>query len=429
MVEARCVMALRQPRDTERARNAILALCSDPTFAGNAIYSRPVGGQKVLTDLSIRFAEAALALWRNVLIENHLVCDGDDARVIHLTVMDVQENVSYETDLVVKRAVERHFVPDGRVVLGQRETSKGERIFLLRATEDEMAMIQNSALSRAIRTNGLRLLPTSVRSDALIRIYVTLAQQAKAIIQMFSEFQVSVPAIENYLQCPVDRAKPEQVAELRGIINALREGDHTWAEFMGKHVKPVLVAREVPRETHPPAVAASAPSEAAGVPDKPPSAPKPRGRPRKEVAQPTPRVPEPSPTQAPAATVAPPSAPAAAQPPAPAAPQVPPVQAGAPVTNPPEAPADRVQVVSELAVGAPALTDKLLLDRVTHMIRLLSKEEKWELVVRCGYKNWDDLRAHNSRSLQVRMLSVAVRLLKGIPEPGTQDEGFGDEQA
>ena len=105
-VESRYVMALKRPRNPDMARTVLLRDCKRPGFAESAVYAKPIGGGKV-TGLSVRFAEAALRAWGNVLCESQTVYDDDEKRIVRITVTDLEANVTFPKEVTIAKRVER----------------------------------------------------------------------------------------------------------------------------------------------------------------------------------------------------------------------------------------------------------------------------------------------------------------------------------
>ena len=78
-VSARYTLAMRRPRDLDRVRLDLLKDCQRPRFAQVARYAKPVGGKK-MEGPSIRFVEAALRHFRNVLPESMVIFDDERDR-------------------------------------------------------------------------------------------------------------------------------------------------------------------------------------------------------------------------------------------------------------------------------------------------------------------------------------------------------------
>ena len=76
-IQARYIVAMQRPRDIDDFRVRMLKHAKRPGFAALAEYAKPVGGGKV-RGMSIRFVEAALREYGNVIPEVVSVYDDDD---------------------------------------------------------------------------------------------------------------------------------------------------------------------------------------------------------------------------------------------------------------------------------------------------------------------------------------------------------------
>lgn len=237
-VESRYLMALRNPRSIDQARAELLKACKRPTFAAGAMWSKPTGG-KVLTGPSIRFAEEALRCFRNVLVETPVVHDSDRRRVVRVLVTDLEANLSFALDLALTKTVERRSAK-GRVVVSERPNSDGEVVYLVEATEDELAVKQAAQVSKAIRTLGLRLLPGDVVEEALAQVRDTAKDQdakdpdaaKKRIVDAFFDLGVSPADLERFLGHGLAMVQPASLQRLRLAFTALRDGEATWPELV-----------------------------------------------------------------------------------------------------------------------------------------------------------------------------------------------------
>jgi hypothetical protein len=257
-IEARYVMAERHPRDVEDFRLALEKECARPTFAGVAIYRKPVGKKKdertgrwvnaFIEGVSIRFIETALRCYRNIYPEVATVYDSEEIRICRVTVTDLEANLSYSTEVTIRKEVERKGKgsgknvepPEGRQVLSQRINSYGEPVFLVRATEDEIIIKQNALLSKAIRTNGQRLLPGDIIENCTRLIKYTQADKdakdpdkaKREILDAFDEIGVAPSDIQAFVGHPLERLQPADLKDLRGVYSAIKNGEATWAEIM-----------------------------------------------------------------------------------------------------------------------------------------------------------------------------------------------------
>lgn len=240
-VQSRYIMAERNPRDIESFRVKLLAHCKRKGFAATARYSKPVGGAKPARGFSIRFCEAALQCYRNIYPEVSTVFDGPELRIVRVTVTDLEANLAYSTEITLEKTVERSD-PKGRTILGERLNSQGNPVYLLAATEDELIVRQAAMVSKAIRTNGLRLLPPDILEEAEAVIANTIREDIKAdpvkakrdIIDAFAAQGVLPQDLGIYLGHSIEQVTNKEIEDLRGIYSSLKNGEATWAEIMEK---------------------------------------------------------------------------------------------------------------------------------------------------------------------------------------------------
>lgn len=236
-VQARYVMALQRPRDLDEVRVRVLKECRRPGFAEAALYRKPVGKTPVIGP-SIRFAEAVLRCMTNVLVEVQTTYDDEEKRVIRVSVTDLESNLTYPTDKVITKTVERRQAKGE--VLGERLNSFGDRVFIVRATEDDLLVKEAAIVSKTIRTNGLRLIPGDILDEAIATVRATLETGAKSdpeaerkkLVDAFASLGVMPPDLKVYLGHDVGQCAPAEIADLRLVYRTLKDGEATWAEIM-----------------------------------------------------------------------------------------------------------------------------------------------------------------------------------------------------
>ena len=236
-VQARFIMAERNPRSIEAFRVAMLDECKRPAFAAVARYAKPIGTGKVYGP-TIRFIEAAIRNFRNLAPEVFTVFDSERLRIVRVTVTDLESNICYATEIQVEKTVERKN-GKGREILAERTNSYNEPVFIVMATEDEVNVKQAALVSKAIRTQAQRLLPGDVVEECMATI---IAIQAKAdaqdpaaalrkIVDSFHELNVEPADLEKYLGKPLDRLQPKNLQDLREIYAAIKDGQISWDEI------------------------------------------------------------------------------------------------------------------------------------------------------------------------------------------------------
>lgn len=244
LVEAKFIMALQRPRNILQVRDVILAACRRPAFAASAWYAKPVGGGKVRGP-SIRFAETAIQAMTNITVMPSIIHEDDEKRVMNIEVIDLETNTSYSDCVTISKTVERKD-KKGREVISERPNSYGEIVYVVVATEDEIANKANSAKSKIIRNSGLRLIPQDLIEEAEQEIRRTLetgggdnrAESIKRMADAFSEIGVKPAALEQYLGHPLDSTSPSELADLRQMFATIRDGEAKWADYTATDTRP-----------------------------------------------------------------------------------------------------------------------------------------------------------------------------------------------
>lgn len=246
-VESAYILALKNPRNEEDGRSSILKVCKNLKFSETAIYRKPQGKKQVngqwiannIEGLSIRFAEEAIRLWRNIKTLQTTIYDDPQKRIIKVTVIDLESNISYSKESVIEKTVERKNAI-GRDVVYERINSSGEKVSVVIATEDEIMNKEAALASKTIRNNGLRLIPDYVLTEAIEIIRATVKSgvdqdpnKAKnAVVDNFAKINISVKQLEEYLDHPIAQLSSNEIVALQETFNAVKEGNMTWIEIM-----------------------------------------------------------------------------------------------------------------------------------------------------------------------------------------------------
>jgi hypothetical protein len=242
LVEARYVIALRRPRDMDAVRSKIMKECLRPSFAAVARYTKPIGQDKSKwpTGPSVRFAEAAIRAMGNVTVDAVTTHDDAERRIVHVTVADLEANVPYSLDVPIMKTIERRRTKDGDQILGQRTNSRGEPVFIIAATDDDILNKQAALISKAIRTLALRLVPGDIIDEAMDQIVVTQRSDDAAdpdaakrkLFDAFGALGISPEQIKQYLGSNAAALTPKELTDLRALYAALRDGETSWREVM-----------------------------------------------------------------------------------------------------------------------------------------------------------------------------------------------------
>ena len=251
-VESRYIIAMQRPRDWDDVRLALMKECKRPRFAQTARYLKPVG--KGVTGFSIRFAEAALRCMRNVLPETSTVYDDSLKRIMRVTVTDLEANVSYSQDVVIEKTVERSKPREGEPPIAVRTNSRGFKTYTVRADDDDLLNKSAALVSKALRGLALRLVPGDILDEAMDEILRTQQNEdakdpgaaRKALVDAFAAIGVKPSDLKDYLGHDLDSSTPAELADLRAVYAALRDGEATWKATI-EHKKGALgKAEETP---------------------------------------------------------------------------------------------------------------------------------------------------------------------------------------
>ncbi len=236
LVEAKYVLALKKPRDLEEVRQKMIKECRRPRFAESAKYRKPIGN--MVEGPSIRFAEMAIRCMGNIISQTLCVLDDDKKRIIKVIVTDIEQNIEHSVDVTINKTIERKSKKLGDIVLGERLNSKGEKVYVLQSTEDELLIKQNALISKSLRTLGLRLVPGDIVDecmeivDNVIKNNIQDDPDAKRkIFDSFYEIGVSADDLKSYIGHD-SNLSPKELKNLRQIYVAIKDGEATWSEVM-----------------------------------------------------------------------------------------------------------------------------------------------------------------------------------------------------
>jgi hypothetical protein len=279
-VKARWAIAQRNPRNLDGVRVALLRECDRPGFADVAKYAKPVGGSTVVGP-SIRFVEAALRCMGNVIASTTLVAEDARTRRLQVMVTDLETNVSWPRQITIEKTVERGNA-NGRTVLSERLNTSGKKSYLVVATEDELANKEAAAVSKAIRTAGLRVIPGDLIEEAMRRVDEVRtakvkqdpAGERKRLVDAFAGVGVAPEQLVEYLGHGLDFCQPAELVELRDTYAAIRDGETTWRSVMAERAEPTT-APAAPVAPSPPPDAWTASGAAAVGDPRGAAAPKP----------------------------------------------------------------------------------------------------------------------------------------------------------
>ena len=237
-IECAYIMAIRRPRKIDDVRIAILAACRRPIFAASAEYSKPIGGKEIRGP-SIRFAETAFQCFGNIRITTNVIYDDQAICKIRVSVIDLENNNAYGTEATVNKTIERKRLKNGQKAISERLNSFGETVYLVEATEDEIAIKKGALVSKMIRNCGLRLIPRDIVEEAMEEAEKTVLKagadpvaEKNKLLDAFGGLGVMASDLEKFLRKPLAQVVAKDLLELRKIFTSLRDGESVWSDWL-----------------------------------------------------------------------------------------------------------------------------------------------------------------------------------------------------
>lgn len=213
-VQAAVFMAKRFPRDENMALARIAKSCQRRGLAEKAIYSYPKGGQNV-TGPSIRLAEAISQAWGNI-----------QSGVVELEQRPGESVcMSYCWDLETNTRDTKIFTVSHSI-----QTKKGSKMLT-----DPREIYEHVANQGARRKRAciLAVIPKDVVDSAMEACQKTLASgqreplidRLRKMVNVFqAELSVPLECIERYMGYKLDSFTEMDMATLRGVYTAIRDG-------------------------------------------------------------------------------------------------------------------------------------------------------------------------------------------------------------
>ena len=234
-------VAINNPRKETECWERIQKNCRNPKIAETSEYSVR-RGRDIVRGPSIRFAEMVLREWGNIFVDTQITRDDEFIRRCKVMITDLQSNAQYSHEITVEKTVERSFCPDGEKPLSVRKNSNGKLVYKLKATESDVAPKFAAEVSKALRTFGLRLIPTYVIEDGIEACRETVLSGVKEdpdsaqkkLIKAFSALRasISVSDLEQYLGHKIEHMTDDEILSLRAVYTSLKDGHAVWADYV-----------------------------------------------------------------------------------------------------------------------------------------------------------------------------------------------------
>ena len=235
--QAAAVIAMKYPRNETSARKGLEDATKRLAFAETAYYSYPRGGKEIFGP-SINLAREFARLWGNIRFGFRVVYDTEDERTIEGYGWDLQTNTQALSQASFRKLI-------------QRKDKKTQTTAWIKPDERDLRELTERHAAIQMRNCILRLSPRDVIDEMVknARIIVTKGINKKDIkkirvetVEAFEQIGVSSEKLDAYcnehFSHGVDKILAEEVADLRGVWNAIKENQAKRDEYFGKTKEP-----------------------------------------------------------------------------------------------------------------------------------------------------------------------------------------------
>lgn len=222
-IKAAITVALKFPRNEDKAFQSLMRACQRTSFADEVSYSFPRGGSEV-TGPSIYLAREAARVWGNMRHGFYITNDEIGYRTIEAFAWDLETN----TKVIAQDSFEKLIY-----------RKKGGWV---KPDERDLRELTNRRAAILKRNCILEVLPKDLIEDArelAVKTLQTNAEQdpdgaRKRVLLAFNTINVTAQMIEQKLKHPLAQAAPAEIAQLRQIYKSIADGNSTWADYLDK---------------------------------------------------------------------------------------------------------------------------------------------------------------------------------------------------
>lgn len=222
-IQAAVVMAKRFARSEDAAMSRVIRACRRPTFADRASYRYSRAGTSI-SGPSVYLAREMAKFFGNIRAGVRVVSDTDEQRVVRGWAWDMETNTYHEQEAVFKKLVQRKV--EGRtqwVVPDERD--------LRELTNKQGAICMRNCLLQLMPQDAIDYALDVAKETREARVSVDPERAKKDIIAAFASLSVPVDEIEQSLGITLAQASPAQIAELREVYTAIRDGQAKWSDY------------------------------------------------------------------------------------------------------------------------------------------------------------------------------------------------------
>jgi hypothetical protein len=226
-VQAAIFIAIRNPRSETTAVAKMNDSVGRYSFAEKAYYSYPRGG-KDISGPGINFAREFARVWGNIRYGSRILHDDELSRTVEGFAWDLETGTYNSGQSSFEKKAQR------------KDKNTGVTSWVA-VDERDLRELTNKHASLLMRNAILQLLPRDLVDDLIIKAKSVVAKNIKgddprkakvALINDFIKKGVIQSQLEGYIGKVMDKATPDDLATLKGVLTALSEGSKK-EEFFG----------------------------------------------------------------------------------------------------------------------------------------------------------------------------------------------------
>jgi len=211
--QGQMTLAKRFPRDLNAAHAEMMIACKSASFAAEAFYAKPQGGSTV-TGPSIRMAEQLAQVFGNFQYGHRELSRDDLKSEVEVYAWDMEKN---------------NYNKQQKTIMHVRDTRDGPKKLRDQADIDQKI---NNIASKEKRGLIIAMMPKWLVADAINECKKTIAGtndeplevRVRKMTQAFLKFGVKTEHLEKYLQHPLKDVLLDELVDLTGIYNLLKDG-------------------------------------------------------------------------------------------------------------------------------------------------------------------------------------------------------------
>jgi hypothetical protein len=208
--QGQLILAKRFPRSMAQAQAEFMEACKSPEFAAQAFYAVPNRG----SGPSIRFMEEAARCYGNFVFGHKELSRSEGKSEVEVYAWDMEKNNRSTRQITVMHIVDTKTGP-------KRLTDQN----------DIDGRVANVA-SKQMRGRIAALMPKALVAAGIAACKLTIAgnndepisARIQRMVQAFSKYGVNAEMLAKYIGHTLDTATVDELADLIGVFNAIKEG-------------------------------------------------------------------------------------------------------------------------------------------------------------------------------------------------------------